>query len=394
MVYLSNYRLYAFCGCPILFLLSVSIPIGICVSSYYAEFYTDLEIYKQNIIFGDIHIRKIVGYLFGDYPNKIELIVSFEGSGFLKSENRYVNISKYCRTNDDVCAYKIVYEEPYQKYCPICEKCYGDFNQVLYERQCGFQGGGSCIKTKTRDCVKDVLINEQKVIKGFTNYYNPCTEIQFGNEVLSIPKYPIKTWIVVVWIINIPISIIVIFLWTCGSAFGGLCDNLRRTDASGKVYSCFDNTPYKCCCHHRETTIVSITRERRIIPSRPIQLSIGVPVPTQLESVSMPMSMSISVRESPDILPLEIQRLPQHYQVFYREILQSKIRYRKFTQEENQECIISMEPISGVYCQCPHCHVNVEFKNMFIWITNNGKCPHCQVLLSALEDLKDKLYVR
>jgi hypothetical protein len=271
MVYLSNYRLYAFCGYPIFFLLSLSIPIGLSVLSYYLEFNSDLEIYKQNIIFGDIHIRKIVGYPFGDYPNKIELIVSFEGSGFLKSENRYVNISKYCRTNDDERAYKIVYEEPYIKYCPICEKCVEDFNQVLYERQCGFHGGRDCIKTKTRDCVKDVLINEQKVIKGFTNYYNICKEIQFGDEVLSIPNYPVKTWIVIIWIVNIQLSILVIFLWTCGSAFGGLCDNSRISDASGKVYSCFNNTPYKCCCcNHRETTIVSITRERGIIPSHPI----------------------------------------------------------------------------------------------------------------------------
>lgn len=104
--------------------------------------------------------------------------------------------------------------------------------------------------------------------------------------------------------------------------------------------------------------------------------------------------MSVDIQESADVLPLEIQRLPQDSQELYRKILQSKISYRKFSITENQECIISMEPISGVYCQCPHCYVNVEFKNMFIWITNHSKCPHCQVPLSVLDDLKDKLYVR
>jgi len=65
----------------------------------------------------------------------------------------------------------------------------------------------------------------------------------------------------------------------------------------------------------------------------------------------------------------------------YNRLVAGGLPERRIPSSENQECIITMEPIQLNYYHCPACEKNFDTKSFIKWVIENKQCPHCRQII-------------
>lgn len=69
----------------------------------------------------------------------------------------------------------------------------------------------------------------------------------------------------------------------------------------------------------------------------------------------------------------------------YNRLVAKGLSERRIPSSENQECMITMEPIHLDYYHCPVCEKNFDTKSFIKWAIDNKHCPHCRQIIHPNE---------
>jgi hypothetical protein len=395
--------------CPII----LGIPGGILYGIYYASDYTYYLEYSERVIYGEITIS---GFHASTHSSELALDgPRFNGTGY--AMGKWYTIDTKCKTWSGWFPARRFIEETG---CQECEICYSAERMKQFENGCSRDSINKCRQERQNTCIGDIIKSLYPKVRGFTNVFNPCEEIQIGSKlgggdvpytdtggayagfiiaymfagmfafVVLIPvcclmwdlymdPYSLPSW----FPDDVPVKSLVkyqkehpwfrrfvsVVCCTCFTSPIKKTPNETSHTISDKDST--EPTPLSL----RDDGEVPITRPTKDIPPN---LREETPVPEEIENLRKRHSPGDNILARYDL---------------YKSFQSKPVLPRQIPETENRHCFISEKPIRGVFFHCPTCSINASFPAIFPFVMNNYKCPKCETRMSSLyTDLGEHLY--
>lgn len=398
--------------CPII----LGIPGGILYGIYYASDYTYYLQYSERIIYGEITID---GFHSSNYNNDLALSNPyFNGTGY--AMGKWYRLATECSVWSGWFPARRIIEETG---CQECEICYSAERMKQFENGCSRDSIDECRQERQNTCIGDIIKSLYPKVRGFTNVFNPCEEIQVGLK-LGVGDVPYTdtdgayAGVIIAYMVTGMFAFVVLILVCCA-----VCHLYVETSSPPSWF--LDDVPVKSLVKYQKEhpwfrRLVSVvcctcfTSPIKFTPNEPSHSisdkdSIEPTPPSHGDEGAVPITRPTedippNLREE-TLVPEEIENLKTRhspgdniiirYEIYnlYQSFQSKPVLPRQIPESENQNCFISGKPIRGVFFHCPICSINASLPAIFPFVMENNKCPKCETRMSSLyTDLGEHLY--